>query len=478
MSLKDLSAILRVLSLVMLLPLAVTIYDVWGLGLSAVASRSWAFIVPSFILYVLHRLFRVLGFSAVPNTKNIMMTVVLAWTIIALVGALPFLIRGAFGPVDSFFESMSGWTTSSFSMIREYGGFDRDLLAYRGISQAMGGLGMISLGMMVMLQGSSLAIGYSDIGIHKIKPGIRQTIVESWKIYALYMLFGVVMLYIAGMGLFDAFNYGVAAVSTGGLGTHSSVAYFDSLPIEAVLVVLMLLGMTSYVIHYHLFNGGYSALKSEEVKYFAAILVFSIIAVMASVWGKEVAGLDTESVLDVGRKTVFLVVSGMSTCGFSTMDFGQWPDFAKIWMIGLMYVGGMSSSTAGGIKVIRFIVMLKAVHYSLKKLILPKSAILLIRVDHKILRDDIITIIGYSAVYLFIVMGMSMALMFLGYAGIESISTMMTAMGNGGMTVISGDAWYNMPDAGKLNIILAMWVGRIEIYPGLLLLKSLVDKFT
>jgi trk system potassium uptake protein len=476
-SLRDLSAILLMLSFVMLLPLAYTLLDGWGRGFPMVLSSAWAFIAPSAVLYLLCVVFRILGVSAAPNTKNIMVTVVLTWTIIGLVGSLPFMIRGVLGPVDSLFESVSGWTTSSFTMISSFDGFGRDLLFYRSLSQFMGGMGIISLGMMVMLQGSSLAVGYSDIGIHKIKPGIRQTIVESWKIYGIYFIFGAAMLYIAGMGSFDAVNHAMAAVSTGGFSTHSGIAYFDSLPIELVIMALMTLGMTSYIFHYHLFNGEYSALKSEELKYFAAILVVSILVVGGSIWGGHVAGVDTSSVLDVARKTSFQVISAMSTCGFHTVDFGKWPDFAKIWMIGLMYVGGMSSSTAGGIKVIRFLVLLKAVHYSLKKLILPKSAILLIRVDHKILRDDIITIIGYSAIYLFICVGLSMALMLLGYAAVDSISTMMSAMGNGGLPVLTGDAWYNMPDVGKFTIILAMWIGRIEIYPGLLLLKSLADKF-
>jgi trk system potassium uptake protein TrkH len=242
-------------------------------------------------------------------------------------------------------------------------------------------------------------------------------------------------------------------------------------------MVLMTLGMTSYIIHYRLFSGDYSVLRSEEVKYFAAIIAVSFAVVGVSVWGRQIPGVDTNSVFDVARKTSFQVLSGLSTCGFSTVDFGKWPDFAKVWLIGLQYVGGMSSSTAGGIKVIRFIVLLKAVHYSLKKLILPKSAILMIRVDRRVLSDDIITIIGYSTVYLFICVGLSMVLMLLGYAAVDSISTIMSAMGNGGLPVISGDGWNHMADAGKLNIILAMWIGRIEIYPGLLLLKSLVDRF-
>jgi trk system potassium uptake protein len=475
-SLKDLSAILQMVSYVMLLPLGATLYFRTWSDIGGFLSEASAFLVPAFILYGLYVIFRGLEVEAPARTKNIMMTVALAWMVIAVVGAIPFVIRGTFGPVDALFESMSGWTTTGFSMLQDFEGTSRDIMLYRGIMEGVGGLGVISLGLMVMMQGSTIALGYSDVGIQKIKPGIRHTIVESWKVYGLYILLGVVLLNIAGMSPFDAVNHSMAAVATGGFSTHADIGYYDSLPIELVLILLMVLGMTSFIVHYRLFNGEASALKGEETRYFAIVVVAAVAVISVSVLWKDIPGVDTHSIFDVVRKTGFHVISGMSTSGFNTVDFGKWPDFAKTALVGLMYVGGMSSSTAGGIRVIRFLILLKAVHYGLKRLVLPKTAMVVMKVDGRPLREDIIAVVGYSAVYLSVCVLLGMGLMLFGYRALDSVFTIMSAMGNAGLGVLSGDGWFSMPDLGKLIVVFAMWVGRIEIYPGLLILRALLDR--
>jgi trk system potassium uptake protein len=475
-SLRDLAAILQMMSLVLLLPLAATLAYNTESSLGGFLGRCWAFVLPSITLYGLYGLCVAVGSDGSPKTKNIMLTVAMAWMIIALVGAVPFIMRGALTPLNAFFESMSGWTTTGFSMISDFESFDRDLLLFRGLMQGAGGLGVICLGMMVMLHGSNIAVGYTDVGIQKIKPGIRHTIMESFKIYLLYILLGVVLLYIAGMSLFDAVNHSMAAMATGGFSTHVDIGYYDSIPIELILMVLMFLGMTSFYVHYRLFNGDWRALRSEEVKYYVMVIVASIAIIALSVWGKAIPGVDTLSPFDILRKTSFHVMSGMSTCGFNTVDFGRWPDFSKTVLVALLYIGGMSSSTAGGIRVVRFVIILKAIHYSLKRLVLPKTSIVVMKFDGRALKEDLIAVVGYSAVYLGICVVLAMGLMLLGYGGLDSVFTIMSSMGNAGLGVLSGDLWLRMPDVGKLIVILGMWVGRIEIYPALLLLRALMDR--
>jgi trk system potassium uptake protein len=475
-SFKDLALIMRFSSFAMLLPLIATFWFGRNTTPTGFLTEAWAFIAPFFVLYCLYFPLRILGLDEQSKTKHLMITVGLAWLIIGTVGSLPFMIRGTLGPLDSFFESMSGWTTTGISMIQYFENTDRDILFYRGLMEGIGGLGVITLGMLVLLQGGRIGVGYTDVGVTRIKASIRHTVVEAWKIYWLYILLGVVLLYIAGMNLFDAINHSMAAIATGGFSTHASIGYYNSFPIELALMVLMFLGMTSFVLHYHLFNGEYSSLRGEELRYFLAILVVSVIVISVSLWGKTIPGLDTFSVFDILRKVSFYVVSGMSTCGFNSIDYSNMPDFAKTWMIGLMYVGGMNSSAGGGIRVIRFIILLKAVHYCLKKMVLPKTAILGIKVDRKPLQEDIIMVVGYSAIYLMVCLILSFALMPMGYSAIDSISTIMASMGNDALRVIPNNAWYTMPDLGKLDIILAMWVGRIEIYPGLLILRALLDR--
>jgi trk system potassium uptake protein len=475
-SLKDLAAVLRMLSVVMLLPIIATLAYGGHTTLMSQLRSAWAFILPAAILYCLYVLTRSLGLDSPPNTKNVMLTVALAWLVIALVGSIPFMVRGVLTPLDSFFESMSGWTTTGYTMVSDFESVDRDLLLYRGIMEGIGGLGVISLGMMVMMHGSNLAVGYTDVGIQKIKPGIRQTIIESWKIYGLYILLGVVLLYVAGMSLFDAVNHSMSAMATGGFSTHRDIGYYDSFAIEAVLMFLMFLGMTSFIVHYRLFSGDWSAIKSDEMRYFLLILAASIVVIGASIWGKAVPGVNTLSAFDVLRKTGFHVISGMSTSGFATVDLGRWPEFAKTFMLGLIFIGGMSASTAGGIRVIRFAIIVKAIHYSLKKMMLPKSAIVVLKVDGKPLRDDIVAVIGYCAIYLSVAVFLALGLTLMGYPSLESIFTVMSAMGNAGLQILPTDALHDMPGLGKMDLIVAMWIGRIEIYPGLLILRALMAK--
>ncbi|MFH1402904.1 MAG: TrkH family potassium uptake protein [Candidatus Altiarchaeota archaeon] len=471
-SLRDLAAIIQMLSIVMLFPLVATIAYSSQVSLLGRIGEASAFILPSLILYSFYKTLNMFRVETRTKTKHIMITVGLAWIIMSLVGSIPFMMRGTLGPLDSFFESMSGWTTTGFSMIEDFEGTDRDILMYRGIMQATGGLGVISLGMMVLLQGSSPGIGYADIGIQKIKPGIKSTIVETWKIYGLYILMGIVLLNIAGMDLFDAVNHSFTAMATGGFSTHSSIGYYDNALIEIVLIFLMIVGMTSFILHYRLFNGDRNVFKSAEVRYGFGMIAIAILAFSAVIWGTPVEGVDTNSVFDVIRQSSFQVIAGASTCGYNTVDFGKWPDFAKTFMIGLMYVGGMSSSTAGGIRIVRFIIILKAIHYSLKKLVLPKSALIIMKVDKKAVQEDIITVVGYCGVYLSICVILSLSLMLVGYRSVDSIFTIMSAMGNDGLNVFSGGDWYHMNPIGKLTIILGMWIGRVEIYPGLLILRS------
>jgi trk system potassium uptake protein len=470
---KELALVIRLLSFVMLWPLVVTAIYVTRASPLDYAITASAFILPASILYLLHQSFNKYGLDGISHPKHIMITISLAWFIVAVVGAIPFYVRGVLNPFDSFFESMSGWTTTGYSMIPDLEVVEKDLLFYRSLSEGVGGLGLVSIGMLILLQGGRMGVGYSNLGIQRIRSSLKGTIIESWKIYGLFILFGTVMLYLAGMTVFDAINHSMTSIATGGFSTHNSISYYNSPFIELILILLMILGMTSFLLHFRLFNGDRSAILSEELKYCWVIIIVSVLVLTASIFGKEIPGVNTYSLSDVLRKATFHVVSGMSTCGFSTLEYSSWPGQAKTWMIGLMYVGGMSSSTAGGIHVIRFLILLKAIHYCFKRLILPRDAIVLLKVDKKPIYEDVLLVVGYSAVYLLVSLLLSLILMYIGYAPVDSVFTITSAMGNDGLAAISGDSWYHMPYIGKLTVIVGMWIGRVEIFPGLLILTNL-----
>ncbi|MCX6695491.1 MAG: TrkH family potassium uptake protein [Candidatus Altiarchaeota archaeon] len=477
-SLRDLSGIVRMTSFIMLLPIVATFYYAGDTPFFSILESTLAFIIPSIILHVLYEILKRIKPHTESKTKHIMLTVALAWGIIALVGATPFIMRGILNPVDALFESMSGWTTTGFSMIRDIEGTSKDLLLYRGIMQGAGGLGVISLGVMVMFFGGKIGVGYVDMGVQRLKTGIRSTIKEVWKIYLFYIFLGVVLLYIAGMNVFDALNHSMAALATGGFSTHSDIGYYKSFWIESVLVLLMLAGGTSFLLHFKVFNGGLKMLwKNTEIKFMFGLIILSIIVISISIYGRNIPGVDTTSVFDVVWKTTFHVVAGMSTCGFNTIDFGKWPEIAQSILVVLMYIGMMSGSTAGGIRVIRFVILAKSVSYGLRKLILPKSAINIMKVNEMVIGEkELVDVIGYSVLYFLTAIVGSIALMFLGYTSLQSIFTIMSSIGNDGLGVISGTIWYSMPWQGKMIITFFMWIGRIEIYPLLLIVKNVIDR--
>ncbi|MBD3262104.1 MAG: hypothetical protein GF334_10645 [Candidatus Altiarchaeales archaeon] len=476
-SLRDLAAILQVVALVMLVPIIVTsIYTSSQSSLEFFKELS-AFIIPSAAYYLLYVLIRLtIKTDAETKSKHGLLAVVIAWFLIPLIGALPFLIRGALNPVDAFFESMSGWATTGMTMIARPELVAADLIFYRSLTHLVGGVGIIALGLMIFLQSGKAATDYyvSEVGGGKIRPGIRGTIFETWKIYLLYAFIGIVLFYVAGMNSFDAVNHAFAAIATGGFSTHAeSIGYFQSIWIELVAILLMLAGSISFLLHFQLFNGDWGALKRNiEAKYMLVLSVICFLVVFLSL-AKDSA-YDPSYYPHLLRDTVFQVVSSISCTGFGTVDTGGWPQLAQTALMFLMYVGGFYGSTAGGIKLLRFIVVVKAVSFNLRKMILPKNAIITLRMgDKPIMPDEIVFVMGLSMVYLMVALVGASSLMWLGFTGYESMELSLSAMGNVGIVFVTGDAWYHMADAGKIILALLMWIGRLEIFPILIFLGPL-----
>lgn len=479
---KDLSGILQVLSVVMLAPIAVTVLTTEETGFYNILVESLAFIIPSIVLYLMHKgIDHKIRSRQYTRTKHALLTVVIAWMVIALVGSLPFMIRGVLDPVDSFFESMSGWATTGMTMIEYPEVVDSDIIFYRAWTHAVGGVGIIALGLIVLMQSGSVAMEYysSEVGGQKIKPGIKSTVLETWKIYSLYTLAGIVLLYIAGMTPFDAVNHGFAAIATGGFSTHAeSIAYFDSVWIELIIMFLMLAGSISFLLHYKIFNGDVkSFFRNVETRYMF-VLIFAVTLISFwSLYGADIPGLDTSSVFETVRASLFQSVSASSCTGFGTANIGDWPELPQTAIMILMYIGGFYGSTAGGIKILRFVVVIKAVHYTVRRMLLPKNAIVTMRMGGKaVSQTDILYVLGLSMVYLIVAVIGAVIIMGLGYTGYESISTSLSAMGNVGIVYIQGARWFDMPAVGKIVIALLMWIGRLEIFPILMLLSPLYSR--
>jgi trk system potassium uptake protein TrkH len=477
-TLRDLAEILQIIALVMLIPIIVT--GVYGNASNPAEflKQIFAFLVPSLIFYILYRLFKQSGKTeTVTQTKHAFLTVVVAWMLIALIGMLPFWIRGTLDPVDSFFESMSGWATTGMTMIETPEIVDKDILFYRSLTHLVGGVGIIALGLVVFLHTGKAASEYygSEVGTQKIKPGIRGTVMETWKIYLLYAFTGVILYYLAGMPFFDSVNHSWAAIATGGFSVRTqSIGYYNSLLIEAITMLLMIAGAISFLVHYRLFNGDVKSLVSNiEAKYMFSLILFSMLLIWVNIYGSPV-DFNSSSWFQSLRHSAFQTVSSITCTGFGTSSTGEWPHLSQTIMMMLMYFGGFYGSTAGGIKLLRLAVMAKAMHYVFKRMILPKNAVITLRIGGKnISNEEIIYVLGFSIIYLVVSVLGAIGLMWLGYTGYEGMELSLSAMGNVGIVFVTGSRWYGMHAAGKILLALLMWIGRLEVFPILLLFRPI-----
>ncbi|MEA1925127.1 MAG: TrkH family potassium uptake protein [Candidatus Altiarchaeota archaeon] len=491
-ALHELSEILRATSFVFLVPIVFTLlYFRWD-NITLLFERVMVFLVPFIIVYLLHLLFGRMPCKYEKKTKHIMMAVSMGWILIAAVGAIPYFLSGTLGPLDSFFESMSGWTTTGMTMIEYPENLledKKDILFYRSFTQWIGGVGIIVLTMIVFLREGTAAIEYysSEVGSLKLKPSIRKTVKETWKIYILYTIACTILLFLVGMDnmdLFDALNHSMTALPTGGFSTHSESIYFFQNPlVELILIVFMMAGGISFIIHYRAFEGKKSHISRNIEFRYMVVLVLVTTAVLFIVF------LADEGALNSLRISLFQTVSILTTTGFGTADIAGWPVPTQTILLLLMLIGGSYGSTGSGVKMLRAVVIVKALVYSIKRFTLPKSVMLRLTVgDNTIDYDEITYVFAFFTTYLLITFVGAFILTAVGYGGYESASASLSAISNVGPCsiplfivnadgkTVTNDGWFRMPDLGKITLMLLMWVGRLEIFPVLVLFTIFFKK--
>ncbi|OYT26737.1 MAG: hypothetical protein B6U97_03220 [Candidatus Altiarchaeales archaeon ex4484_96] len=491
-ALNDLSVIFRATSCLFLFPLAFTFLCFRGDNIIDLFQKIMVFVVPFLSLYLLHKLFKRIPRKYETKTKHVMMSVSIGWLLIAAVGALPYVLSNTLNPVDAFFESMSGWTTTGMTLIdypEKMLEDKKDILFYRSFTQWVGGVGIIVLTLIVFLREGTAAIEYysSEVGSLKLKPSIRRTIKETWKIYILYTIACTILLFLVGVGrmdLFDALNHAMTALPTGGFSIHSeSIGFYGNPLVELVLILFMMAGGISFIIHYRAFEGKKShIIKNIEFRYI--LLIVSVATVVFFIFF-----IPGEGALNSFRLSLFQTVSIMTTTGFGTSDIAFWPVPTQALLLMLMLIGGSYGSTGSGVKVLRFVVIAKSLVYSLKRFTLPKSVMLRLTVgENTIDYDEITFVFAFFTTYLLLTFIGALVLTGLGYGGFESASVSLSAISNVGPTYIPlfvespegvfepNARWFQMPDVGKITLILLMWIGRLEIFPILVFFTIFVRK--
>ena len=396
---------------------------------------------------------------------------VLFWIVLSVSGSIPFILFG-FSVVDSFFESMSGITTTGATVFAGLDELPKSLLIYRQLLQWLGGMGLIVLAIAVM---PLLGIGGGQLfktqtpgpmSEQRLTPRITSTARALWSIYLVLTVLCVLAYRFAGMDYFDAVSHAFSTVSIGGFSTHDlSSGYFDSLSIEVVCIVFMLLSAMSFAVHY-------SAIYRKQVlKYFYDPELRFFISALIVILSLVCLSLISNNIEDPIRNGIFQTVSILTTTGFLTEEYSSWPTYVSFMLLVGAFIGACSGSVGGGIKSWRILIMLKHAYKQIFKIIHPDS-INTIKLGKKVVDSNVSEAVwGFFSIYIISFMVLFLLVLATGLDFISAFSAVGACLNNlgPGLGEIASN-YASVPSATKLILCFAMILGRLEIFTFLVVL--------
>ncbi|SFG35732.1 trk system potassium uptake protein TrkH [Halopelagius inordinatus] len=501
---RDVGRMLQALAALMLVSVVVPL--VWG-EFWAVPSLLVGGAIPFVIGVALARYF-----ADAPNPGKLhgMMIAASGWFFVALFGSLPFLFVawtihldpaflgapdltgraastiGAFrNPINAFFESMSGFTGTGLTMTDDESALPATLQWWRSFVEWVGGVGVIVLTTAILSRpgSGSLTLYESEARSEKIHPSIVSTVRTIWWIFLLFTFVSILVLWLAGMPLWDAINHAMTGLATGGFSiTDNSIATYDSAVIDFALVPVMILGSIAFPVHYLMLQGElkniYTDLQTRWVFGYFGLGTLLLVAVLFF-------NGTYESLFEAVRYGLFQFVSAASCTGFQTAgSLGtRWSPEAQLTVSLGMFVGAAAGSTVGGIKLIRALTLIKGTAFRIGDAFYPDAAVRHFEVNDRDLTEQEATrefeeaaIIAFLWV-VFLAVGIFVLLTVLptGEFTLENVVfEVASAQGNVGLS--SGITGASMPTAAKVMFLFNMWIGRLEIIPVLVLLRALFER--
>ncbi len=392
------------------------------------------------------------------------------WLVFSLFGALPFII-GGFIPsyTDAFFETMSGFTTTGASILEDIEALPHGLLFWRSMTHWLGGMGIIvlSLAILPILGIGGMQLFLAEVPgptMDKLRPRIRQTALHLWGIYVLLTFIETILLAIGGMSWFDAVCQSFATMATGGYSTkQASIAHWDSAYIHYVIIVFMFLAGTNFTLTYYAINRKFEKIKgNEEFKWYCYFIVFFTLIITVGLIFTSDSGVEKNF-----RDSLFQVISIISTTGFITTDYLTWSPFLVIILFVVFFFGASAGSTAGGIKIVRIVLLLKNSWYEFRRLIHP-NAVIPVVFNKKVVTDHImLNVLAFFMIYLMVFFG-SVVIFTITEPDLPSaLGAVATSLGNIGPGLGKyGPAftYYNLSDFGKWFLSFLMLLGRLELF--------------
>jgi len=398
----------------------------------------------------------------------------LSWIMLSFFGCLPFVIsRQIPGFIDAFFETVSGFTTTGSSILTDIESLDNAMLFWRSFTHWVGGMGILVFSMIIVPLGGKRSMyilraeapGPSSA---KLVPKMRDTAVILYGIYFAMSALLLVLLLAGGMPLFDGLINVFGTAGTGGFSNHgASIGYYDSEYFEVIIGVFMLLFGVNFNIYYFIFLKRIkAAFRSEELHWYLGIVAFAIITIAVNI--NSLYGSLHQAV----RHSFFTVSSIITTTGFGTMDFDQWPEYSRTVLVMLMFIGACAGSTGGGLKVSRIMLLLRTVKRSMRRMIHSRS-VESIRFEGRIVEEDTLnTCLIYLTVYCLVTI-VSVVLVSLNNLPFETnVTGVIACMNNIGPGLgIVGPAGNFSSFSGLSKLVLSfdMLAGRLELFPVLFL---------
>ncbi|GMW00112.1 MAG: potassium transporter [Candidatus Hydrogenedentota bacterium] len=408
----------------------------------------------------------------------------IGWIVGAALGALPYVFSGTCGPVDAYFESMSGYTTTGASIFatEDYAQVQRSIMFWRSFTHWLGGMGIIVLFIAVLpyLGGGVKQLFKSASpgpDPRVLNPRVKTTAMLLWKLYLGLTVLQTVLLMLAGQSFFEVLCHTFGTLATGGFSTRpASIGELNSLPVELIILLFMVLAGTNFGLYVHLISGRLSSVwKDAEWRVYIAIMIAATVLIAWNLSGNASAQPVTSSESTAAptstgaalRLASFQVVSVMTTTGYVTADFDTWPEFSRYLLLLLMFVGGCAGSTGGGIKVVRWIMLAKMAYWRVEATFRPKT-IRVLRVGGEVVDESIQkTVYGFYVLFSlwFIVATLAMAAMGLPIvSAISAVAATLNNIGPGLELVGPMQNFAGIPAAGKLLLSLCMVLGRLELF--------------
>ena len=414
--------------------------------------------------------------------KEGFLIVVLFWVILSIASSIPFMLdtQLSLSFTDALFESVSGWTTTGATIINNLDILSPSILIYRQELQWLGGMGIVILALAILpmlgVGGMQLykAESTGPIKDNKISPRIAETAKSLWSIYLGLTISCALLYYVAGMNLFDSIAHSFSTIAIGGFSTHNlSIGYYNNSIIEIICVFFMLISAINFVLHYMALSSKslLCYLKDSEFVTYALIILSLLLVFILYVSFSANVNIPFHDI-------IFQTISFITTSGFTTTQYGDWPDFIIIALILASFIGACAGSTGGGLKVVRVLLLFKLLKKELLKILHPTAEIP-IRINRSPVNDDLSgTLYNFFLFYVISYLLLSLLVLLSGHDIATSFSTVASCINNLGPAL--GEAvndYSNLNLFSKYILTFAMILGRLEIFTLLIVMTPYFWKY-